>query len=568
MRNRNLTLLILFLTALGVKLLIFFAITELFIFVKYPYFAQKISEGADIGERLLDLSPLYLYINLFSYKIYGESWEALALLQAIVGSFTVVLTYLIGEKLLGKSVALLSAILLILYGNLTLFELTLEPEAWVLFLNALLVLLLIRARDPALNPSPWRWLSIGALLGLSIIAKPNALLLVPVTLIWVWWNPGQRSLKAKASLLLLVGAALLVSPVTIRNYARFHDFVLVTADGGKVFYHGNGPGATGMERADLPGQGFSEEGQGDPDHAHALFRQTARSLRGPTLTPSACSSFWVSQTIEYMRHYPGASLSLLWKKLLYFWGNYEVHDIDSNYKSYVLLQGWPFLPFGFISALAIVGMILGWKKFPRLFLLFAMVATYWLSAIIFFAASRYRLPAVPYLTIFAAGTLLFLYQRWGKRALGQLGLCLVAVIAIFIGSQWLFQKEIQDLDHWQKATRLHYSMGGNFFFKQGLYQKAIPELEKAIQLAPGFAPAYNRLGMCYANLNDFPKAEQAFRKVIELAPQMDQGYLHLGLLHHLKGDAEKAVPLLEKALRLNPNNEKARRVLADIHSKS
>ena len=55
---------------------------------------------------------------------------------------------------------------------------------------------------------------------------------------------------------LVLAAILVVAPVTIRNLRQFDDFVLITADGGKVFFHGNGPGSTGMERADLPEQGL------------------------------------------------------------------------------------------------------------------------------------------------------------------------------------------------------------------------------------------------------------------------------------------------------------------------
>ena len=54
-------------SALVVKFLIFFLVTDPIIFNKYPYFAQKIIQGKDIGERLLDISPFYLYVNMFSY---------------------------------------------------------------------------------------------------------------------------------------------------------------------------------------------------------------------------------------------------------------------------------------------------------------------------------------------------------------------------------------------------------------------------------------------------------------------------------------------------------------------
>ena len=98
-------------SALVVKFLIFFLVTDPIIFNKYPYFAQKIIQGKDIGERLLDISPFYLFVNMFSYYIYGINWEALVIVQIIIGSLNCVLVFLIGEKLFGKLTGIIAALL-------------------------------------------------------------------------------------------------------------------------------------------------------------------------------------------------------------------------------------------------------------------------------------------------------------------------------------------------------------------------------------------------------------------------------------------------------------------------
>lgn len=155
LRNRPIILLMIFFSALSIKLLIFFLATDPIVFLKYPYFAERISKGIDIGERILDLSPLYLYVNLFIYKIYGKNWEVLAVLQIFMGSLNCLLIYFIGEKIFGRAVGLVAAFILLLYGNLTLVELLLEPESFVLFFNSLLVLILMQNHaqtDPAKTP--------------------------------------------------------------------------------------------------------------------------------------------------------------------------------------------------------------------------------------------------------------------------------------------------------------------------------------------------------------------------------------------------------------------------------
>lgn len=552
-------LLIVFLLALSIKLLIFVFLTEPLIFYKYPYFAQMIAQGGDPGERILDLSPLYLYLHVLLFKLYGPNWEVLAIFQIFLGSINCLLIFIIGEKIFGKIAGLVATLILIFYANLTLIELTLEPEALVLFLNSLIVFFLIQIKEETSSGQAiWKWLLVGCFIGMAIITKPNALLILLIAIIFNSLISPSFAFRIKSILLMLLGVAIFLGPVTMRNYYKFNDFILVTADSGKVFFHGHGPGATGMERADLPQQGFVEEAQEEPDYAHALFRRVARNLSGQNLKPSECSRFWRDQALEHIKKNPRDALILEFKKAVFFFSNYEVHDIDSVYNYYRKIRNWPFIPYGIISALSILGMWLARQKFKDAFLLYAMVVVYFLTVLIFFAASRYRLPAVPFLSLFA-GYAINSFISWGKeKKVGELIIFITLAMILFAGTIFSFRSEVLTLDRWQMATRVHYVLGGNQYFKKGEYEKAIEEFEKAIALQPDFAPAYNRLGMAYAILKDFEKAEKNFQKVIELASEVDQGYLNLGLLYELKGDRERAISYFKKALSLNPENKKAK----------
>jgi 4-amino-4-deoxy-L-arabinose transferase-like glycosyltransferase len=577
--GRYYILLGLFSMTLAIKICIFSFATDPIIFSKYPYFAQQIAQGRDIGERLVDLSPAYLYINVIFYLVFGTNWELLAILQILIGSLNGLVIYAIGEKLLGKYVGIMAAVILAFYGNMTLIELTLEPETFVIFFNSLAVLALLwakqdpiwrlrspKAEDTANTPQesmllrklPWRWLTAGLLIGLAVITKPNALLIIPGALIWIWWDDVKASQRVIASLCLLLGAAILISPITVRNYAKFHDMILITADGGKVFFHGNGPGATGMDRADLPHQGFLEEGQSEPDYAHALFRNTARALSGKPLKPSECSKYWFHHTLDYMAAHPHAAFLLELKKVCFFWSNYEVHDIDSIYKNYITIQSWPLIPFAAIAVLGIMGMVSAARQVKKLLLPYWMILIYFVSVLVFFAASRYRLPAVPYLSIFAALTLSNLYRQMRDRQWRKWAVHVVAITILTAGTLLPFRDDIVRFDRWQQATRIHYSLGGIMFFNNGEYQKAISEFQKSIDIDPNFVAAHNYLGKSYAILNDYARAERAFQKVIRYAPEVDEGYMNLGILYELRGEIPQAIVYLRKAIELNPKNKKAK----------
>jgi tetratricopeptide (TPR) repeat protein len=353
----------------------------------------------------------------------------------------------------------------------------------------------------------------------------------------------------------------LVTPITVRNYLKFDDFILTTADGGKVFYHGNGPGANGMGRSDLPFQGFIEEKKNDPDAAHAMFRETARAISGHPLKPSQCSGFWFDRTLNYIKLDPVPWLSLELRKFYLFWNKYEVHDLDSNYKYYITLTKISLINFGVISVLGILGMLLSVKSFRKTFLLNWMILTYLATTLVFFASSRYRVPAVPFLAIFAAYAITYLFDLLKKKRIKETGIMLTVLLVLGLLTNIPYRKEIARYDRWQMATRFYYSLGANISFKKGMYEKAIEELKKTIVLEPDFVPAYNMLGKSYAILNNLEQSEINFRQVIRLAPELEEGYLNLGLLYRLKGDEPQAEYYLRKALSINPNNEKIKKYL-------
>jgi tetratricopeptide (TPR) repeat protein len=78
----------------------------------------------------------------------------------------------------------------------------------------------------------------------------------------------------------------------------------------------------------------------------------------------------------------------------------------------------------------------------------------------------------------------------------------------------------------------------------GDHKTTIEQLEKAISLAPGFALAFNELGIQYLQLNRLEKAAEAFRSAIKLAPDAFIPRLNYGyVLLQQKKDTEAELEL-------------------------
>ena len=96
-------------------------------------------------------------------------------------------------------------------------------------------------------------------------------------------------------------------------------------------------------------------------------------------------------------------------------------------------------------------------------------------------------------------------------------------------------------------------------------EKAVNELEKAIEVDQTNPILYRDLGFIALQNNDFASAEIFFTKAIELAPHVTELYKPLVNLWVNLGEIEKAISLYEDALCVNPDNPVIQQELAALY---
>jgi tetratricopeptide (TPR) repeat protein len=101
--------------------------------------------------------------------------------------------------------------------------------------------------------------------------------------------------------------------------------------------------------------------------------------------------------------------------------------------------------------------------------------------------------------------------------------------------------------------RAHTGLGNTYFFAEQDYENARGELQKAIEVEPNFAPAYNMLGYSHSALKNYPEAEKAFKKYIELVPNDPNPYDSYGELLMKTGKFDESIAQYRKALSVDPH---------------
>ena len=170
------------------------------------------------------------------YRLFGHRYAGVRVLHGIVGAATILLVYWIGQRCFGRSVGLLAAGAYTVWPTSLLYSSALmsEPLGSFWLMGYVAVSLLFAGR-----PSGSRALWAGLLLGLAILTRPNAGLMVPLAGLWAAYQFRGRPRILLLALAIPIVSLLTLAPWAYRNYVVFDAFIPLSTGGGDVFLGAN-----------------------------------------------------------------------------------------------------------------------------------------------------------------------------------------------------------------------------------------------------------------------------------------------------------------------------------------
>jgi len=112
----------------------------------------------------------------------------------------------------------------------------------------------------------------------------------------------------------------------------------------------------------------------------------------------------------------------------------------------------------------------------------------------------------------------------------------------------------------------HYYQGV-FYGKQAKYVEAITELERAIELNPAYADAYNALAVIYHRQKHYQDAIEHYLLAIEADPNHAKARTNLAMLYVDQQAYAKALRQLEKTLEIDPEYAPAKELIDEVRAK-
>src|SRR5436190_8058593 len=221
--------------------------------------------------RMLVHPPGYSIMLAGIYRMGGDPYDALWIVQILGDAAAALLVFLIGYELFNLWIATIAAMLTAVSPHLAYYSLVLSPDSLAVVPLLAAVYVSIKAYQ---RPRLVTIIAVGVLIGLSCWLRANALLLAPVlSLVTLVLFPRGRRLAY--SLALSGAAVIVISPITIRNLIVFHRFIPVSIAAGENLAVGIGDydkqAVFGMPRSDRETRLKDVEWNGRPDYAASLW---------------------------------------------------------------------------------------------------------------------------------------------------------------------------------------------------------------------------------------------------------------------------------------------------------
>jgi tetratricopeptide (TPR) repeat protein len=505
----------------------------------YDEWAQRIAAGEWLGREVFYQAPLYPYLLGAIYAVAGRHLLLVRIVQALIGSASCALLSMAATRLFSRRVGTVAGVMMALYAPAIFFDALLQKSVLDVFFVCLALWLLSRTETTAetaknaekdtenknvslrsLRASQFfPYVALGATMGALALTRENALVFIVVILGWTIFDERRTSNveRVRRASWFLAGLALILVPVAARNSYVGGGFYITTSQFGPNFYIGNNPSADGTYQS-------LRFGRGSPEYERQDATELAERALGTRLTPAQVSSYWTDKALDFVTSSPGAWLKLMARKVALLWNATEMVDTESQEAhaewSLPLRVGGFLGHFGVLVPLALLGFVVTWGLRQRLWFLYAMIAAYSASVVVFYVFARYRYPLVPLLMPFAAAGIVALPELLRTRRVAGGGWTMAVIAAAAVFCNW----PILSTTTMRAVTETNL---GSALQADRRLDEAIAHYHRAIALAPDFPPAYNNLATALRAKGQVADAISTYQQALRVRPHYPEAQYNL-----------------------------------------
>ncbi len=364
----------------------------------YDHQAIGILEGKGFienGKISSSREPLYSLFLAGIYYLFGHSYTAVRIIQAILGALVCLVVFEIAKNLFASKVAILAGLLSAFSPSQIKISEKLLSENLYTFLLSIAILLILKQTK---SKNYICLALLGIFLGLASLTRYVIVFFPFFIIVFIGRSliPEDYSIKKRvfSALVLIFFFILPILPWTIRNWSVHHKFIPIVSRTGAGLYYSYFP-----KDGKIYGFNISDE---NTEKAKLLGSETEES------------NYLIKLTLKFIKEHPWRVLKLEVLKTAYFWSPFDWEIIGSGVYNYI---------YGFIFPFIIFGLIIMRKRFRELLVICLPVFYAFLLALITYGSPRFRLPVEPYLIIMASAAIVHFISLFPRKILPVLITC-------------------------------------------------------------------------------------------------------------------------------------------------
>ena len=360
--------------------------------IEYDKLAMKLIEGKGYvdnnGYPTSYRPPGYPIFLAAIYKTFGHKVLAAKIAQALIGSLTVCLLYLIALRLFNNIVAVAAGIFASFYMTFVACTNLLFTETLFTFLLASTYFLAITTSKITIR----RFIGLGILCGIITMIR-SAGFFIPFILIFymAFKTDNNNRKKIAASLVMIACFFLVLLPWTVRNYNAYGKVVLVSTNSGLNLYQGV---SWSPERIYYPGA----SGEKVWEKAKATSNEAERN------------NIFLQEAIKIYKTKPLLVLKMLPVRFLFFWNIVDWEVLGSDIINYHYIFIFPF---------TLIGAFLCIKEKRKILLASILILYFSSFTLVFPGAARYRMPVDGYIIMIGCYGIYDVIKRSRKKILSS-----------------------------------------------------------------------------------------------------------------------------------------------------
>lgn len=211
-------------------------------YVEFVEIAINLAEGKGfyrvdeiVGELMSIRPPVYPLILAGLYITFGKSSIPPILVQSLIGTLTILFTYLIARQIFDERVGILASILAAIYPYYVFHDTSLQENAIFTLLTAITIFFLLKSSKSMLLSNSF---FAGVFLSLAVLTRTTLLIILPFAVLW--FMIVLKNSRTKVILAMLLGFVIVSSPWLIRNTIIYGKPLFVNGSG-VALWNGHNP---------------------------------------------------------------------------------------------------------------------------------------------------------------------------------------------------------------------------------------------------------------------------------------------------------------------------------------